>query len=229
MYRKILTFFIIISVLLVSCKSSDEEYRKRDQDIDHELESLDDNYRQLIKNIYEADTDDILVYETYFEDGSLLEKTMNKIWKDREISYRKNMYDSLNAVETIYLFEKDKGYYIDLSSNEFSKKDVLHNDRREEYNNTKYKDLSILYEILQNKSISSIEKEADNTKIIFDDDTYRIYDKDYILIEKTENSEGIYTKTVLVDKLEDPDKIFDDYMADTDNMTEVSEVEDMKK
>lgn len=226
MYRKILTFIIIISVFLVACRASVEDYGETDKVIEKQLESLNDSYKDTISEIYKADTKNLLYYETYFEDGSILAIGMNKVRDDREISYRKNLYDGDNPVETVYLFDKNDGVYIDISNNIFARKDGIRNEGIDLYNKAKYKDLSNLLDILQSREIIEVIKDNDNTKITFDDGTYRIYNKDYILIEKTTYSEGIEQKVVLADIKSDADELFDQYMSMTKNMVEVDDIKE---
>lgn len=226
MYRKILTFIIIISAFLVACRASVEDYGETDKVIEKQLESLNDSYKDTISEIYKADTKNLLYYETYLEDGSILGIGMNKVRDDREISYRKNLYDIENPVETVSLFDKNKGVYIDISKNTFARKDGIRNERIDFYNKAKYKDLSNLHDILQSREIIEVIKEGDNTKITFDDGTYRIYNKDYILIEKTTYSEGIEQKVVLADIKSDADELFDQYMSMTKNMVEVDDIKE---
>lgn len=226
MYRKILTFIIIISAFLVACRASVEDYGETDKVIEKQLEGLNDSYKDTISEIYKADTKNLLYYETYLEDGSILGIGMNKVRDDREISYRKNLYDIENPVETVSLFDKNKGVYIDISKNTFARKDGIRNERIELYNKSKYKDLSNLHDILQSREIIEVITEGDNTKISFDDGTYRIYNKDYILIEETTYSEGIEQKVVLTDIKSNADELFDQYMSMTKNMVEVDDIKE---
>lgn len=226
MNKKNLFLFIIISVFLVACRASVEDYGETDKVIEKQLESLNGNYKDTISEIYKADTKNLLYYETYLEDGSILAIGMNKVRDDREISYRKNLYDIENPVETVYLFDKNEGIYIDISKNTFARKDGIRNERIDLYNKAKYKDLSNLHEILQSKGIEEVIKENDNTKISFDDGTYRIYNKDYILIEETTYSEGIEQKVVLADIKSGADELFDQYMSMTKNMVEVDDIKE---
>lgn len=228
MDKKILALFFIISALLVSCRASGDDYGETDKVIDKQLESIEDSYKDTINRIYEADTQSLLYYETYLEDGSILTVDMNKVWGNREISYMKNLYDGENPVETVYLFDKNEGVYINISKNTFARKDGIHNERIDAYNKAKYKDLSNLHEILLSKKIKEIIKEGDNTKIYFDDGTYRIYDKDYILIEETILSEGLKQKVVLADRKSNADDLFDQYMSMTESMVEVDDLKDNK-
>lgn len=226
MNKKNLFLFIIISVFLVACRASVEDYGETDKVIEKQLESLNGNYKDTISEIYKADTKNLLYYETYLEDGSILAIGMNKVRDDREISYRKNLYDIENPVETVYLFDKNEGVYIDISKNTFARKDGIRNERIDLYNKAKYKDLSNLHEMLQSKGIEEVIKENDNTKISFDDGTYRIYNKDYILIEETTYSEGIEQKVVLADIKSGSDELFDQYMSMTKNMVEVDDIKE---
>ena len=226
MYRKILTFIIIISVFLVACRASVEDYGETDKVIEKQLEGLNDSYKDTISEIYKADTKNLLYYETYLEDGSILGIGMNKVRDDREISYRKNLYDGDNPVETVYLFDINDGVYIDISNNIFARKDGIRNEGIDLYNKAKYKDLSNLHDILQSREIIEVIKENDNTKITFDDGTYRIYNKDYILIEETTYSEGIEQKVVLSDIKSDADELFDQYMSMTESMVEVDDIKE---
>ncbi len=226
MNKKKLFLFIIISVFLVACRASVEDYGETDKVIEKQLESLNGNYKDTISEIYKADTKNLLYYETYLEDGSILAIGMNKVRDDREISYRKNLYDIENPVETVYLFDKNEGIYIDISKNTFARKDGIRNERIDLYNKAKYKDLSNLHEMLQSKGIEEVIKENDNTKISFDDGTYRIYNKDYILIEETTYSEGIEQKVVLADIKSGADELFDQYMSMTKNMVEVDDIKE---
>lgn len=226
MNKKKLFLFIIISVFLVACRASVEDYGETDKVIEKQLEGLNDSYKDTISEIYKADTKNLLYYETYLEDGSILSINMNKVWGNREISYRKNLYDIENPVETVYLFDKNDGVYIDISNNTFARNDGIRNERIDLYNKSKYKDLSNLHEMLQSKEIIEVIKENDNTKISFDDGTYRIYNKDYILIEKTTYSEGIYQKVVLTDIKSGADELFDQYMSMTKNMVEVDDIKE---
>lgn len=226
MNKKNLFLFIIISVFLVACRASVEDYGETDKVIEKQLESLNGNYKDTISEIYKADTKNLLYYETYLEDGSILAIGMNKVRDDREISYRKNLYDIENPVETVYLFDKNEGVYIDISKNTFARKDGIRNERIDLYNKAKYKDLSNLHEMLQSKGIEEVIKENDNTKISFDDGTYRIYNKDYILIEETTYSEGIEQKVVLADIKSGADELFDQYMSMTKNMVEVDDIKE---
>lgn len=226
MYRKILTFIIIISAFLVACRASVEDYGETDKGIEKQLEGLNDNYKDTISEIYKADTKNLLYYETYLEDGSILSINMNKVWGNREISYRKNLYDIENPVETVDLFDKNEGVYIDISKNTFARKDGIRNERINFYNKAKYKDLSNLHEMLLYREIKEVITEGDNTKISFDDGTYRIYNKDYILIEETTYSEGIEQKVVLADIKSDADELFDQYMSMTKNMVEVDDLKE---
>lgn len=226
MNKKNLFLFIIISVFLVACRASVEDYGETDKVIEKQLESLNGNYKDTISEIYKADTKNLLYYETYLEDGSILAIGMNKVRDDREISYRKNLYDIENPVETVYLFDKNEGIYIDISKNTFARKDGIRNERIDLYNKAKYKDLSNLHEMLQSKGIEEVIKENDNTKISFDDGTYRIYNKDYILIEETTYSEGIEQKVVLADIKSGADELFDQYMSMTKNMVEVDDIKE---
>lgn len=226
MNKKNLFLFIIISVFLVACRASVEDYGETDKVIEKQLESLNGNYKDTISEIYKADTKNLLYYETYLEDGSILAIGMNKVRDDREISYRKNLYDIENPVETVYLFDKNEGIYIDISKNTFARKDGIRNERIDLYNKAKYKDLSNLHEILQSKGIEEVIKENDNTKISFNDGTYRIYNKDYILIEETTYSEGIEQKVVLADIKSGADELFDQYMSMTKNMVEVDDIKE---
>lgn len=226
MNKKNLFLFIIISVFLVACRASVEDYGETDKVIEKQLESLNGNYKDTISEIYKADTKNLLYYETYLEDGSILSINMNKVRDDREISYRKNLYDIENPVETVYLFDKNEGVYIDISKNTFARKDGIRNERIDLYNKAKYKDLSNLHEMLQSKGIEEVIKENDNTKISFDDGTYRIYNKDYILIEETTYSEGIEQKVVLADIKSGADELFDQYMSMTKNMVEVDDIKE---
>ena len=226
MNKKNLFLFIIISVFLVACRASVEDYGETDKVIEKQLESLNGNYKDTISEIYKADTKNLLYYETYLEDGSILAIGMNKVRDDREISYRKNLYDIENPVETVYLFDKNEGIYIDISKNTFARKDGIRNERIDLYNKAKYKDLSNLHEMLQSKGIEEVIKENDNTKISFDDGTYRIYNKDYILIEETTYSEGIEQKVVLADIKSGADELFDQYMSMTKNMVEFDDIKE---
>ena len=121
MNKKNLFLFIIISVFLVACRASVEDYGETDKVIEKQLESLNGNYKDTISEIYKADTKNLLYYETYLEDGSILAIGMNKVRDDREISYRKNLYDIENPVETVDLFDKNEGVYIDISNNIFAR------------------------------------------------------------------------------------------------------------
>ncbi len=228
MNKKNLFLFIIISVFLVACRASVEDYGETDKVIEKQLESLNGNYKDTISEIYKADTKNLLYYETYLEDGSILAIGMNKVRDDREISYRKNLYDIENPVETVDLFDKNEGVYIDISNNIFARKDGIRNERIDLYNKAKYKDLSNLHEMLLYREIKEVITEGDNTKISFDDGTYRIYNKDYILIEETTYSEGIYQKVVLTDIKSDADELFDQYMSMTESMVEVDDIKDNK-
>ena len=226
MNKKNLFLFIIISVFLVACRASVEDYGETDKVIEKQLESLNDSYKDTISEIYKADTKNLLYYETYLEDGSILAIYMNKVWNNREISYRKNLYDEENPVETVSLFDKNEGVYIDISKNTFARKDGIRNERIDFYNKAKYKDLSNLHDILQSREIIEVIKENDNTKITFDDGTYRIYNKDYILIEETILSEGIKKKVVLSDIKSNADELFDQCMSMTKNMVEVDDIKE---
>lgn len=226
MNKKNIFLFFIISAFLVACRASVEDYGETDKVIEEQLESLNDSYKDTISEIYKADTKNLLYYETYLEDGSILAIGMNKVRDDREISYRKNLYDIENPVETVSLFDKNKGVYIDISKNTFARKDGIRNERIDFYNKAKYKDLSNLHDILQSREIIEVIKEGDNTKITFDDGTYRIYNKDYILIEKTTYSEGIEQKVVLADIKSDADELFDQYMSMTESMIEVDDIKE---
>lgn len=228
MNKKNLFLFIIISVFLVACRASVEDYGETDKVIEKQLESLNGNYKDTISEIYKADTKNLLYYETYLEDGSILAIGVNKVRDDREISYRKNLYDIENPVETVDLFDKNEGVYIDISNNIFARKDGIRNERIDLYNKAKYKDLSNLHEMLLYREIKEVITEGDNTKISFDDGTYRIYNKDYILIEETTYSEGIYQKVVLTDIKSDADELFDQYMSMTESMVEVDDIKDNK-
>ena len=228
MNKKSLFLFVIISVFLVACRASVEDYGETDKVIENQLEGLNDNYKDTISEIYKADTKNLLYYETYLEDGSILSINMNKVWGNREISYRKNLYDGENPVETVDLFDKNEGVYIDISKNTFARKDGIRNERIDLYNKAKYKDLSNFHEMLLYREIKEVITEGDNTKISFDDGTYRIYNKDYILIEETTYSEGIEQKVVLADIKSDADELFDQYMSMTESMVEVDDIKDNK-
>lgn len=229
MKRKFLIILLLFFFPLVSCKGRGE-FDEIDKAIEQKLKSMDKDTAELLEKIFTADTREALYYDDYREDGNIVSSGMDVYWDDKKISYsNNNLHDIINPIEEAVLFEGRDVLVINITKGKFYRKRIAEGIDRYVSSKRKYPDLSNIYDSLLDNDIKNIEQRDDFIKINFSDDSYKIFDKDYVMIESKFTSEKKWIKRVLRERRSDLENIFAEFKGMTETMEEVESREDFKK
>lgn len=220
------TFLAAMSLLILSsCHDTSNEEDKR---IEENINKLSKEYRDVVDDICSLKVEEALYYDTYDSEDNLITTNMKAQWDDKSMTYSKNTYNPNDPVERVDLFEGKEVYYIDLVNNKFYKRTLENLPEIISESKMKYPDPFLLNEEIEYSNISDISEKKGETLIEFDNSTSMKFDKENILLEKSNMSAGQKINTKLSHKEIDLDKVFNSYKDMTKDMEEVTSMEGIK-
>lgn len=213
-------YFILVLTILIfftGCSGKDDDYIDEKvrpevtKEIKEELAKMDEKTADIVEKIYMAHSDKARYYETKDIDNIYDIISLNVEFDNKKVVYTKDIHYDGDVRELVSIFERENALFINIAEEMFFRKDVP-NRKSYNHNDLKYPDHSNLHTKLYNNTIVEIKEEDGNTRLDFSDGTYSIYNKDYLVIEDTQNVEGTTFTTRLL-KEENPKDVYDTYKS----------------
>ncbi|MDO5047582.1 MAG: hypothetical protein Q4D88_03440 [Anaerococcus sp.] len=216
--KKIIILFGLL--LLVSCNNSDDSYMK----VEEVIGQFDGEDAEIIENIMKTDNDQAVFYDEFNSKGEKIGSSMGVEWGDRSITYTLNEYNPNQVIEKVSLVDGKEATYIDLANNKYYNHELKVLDSKD----PSYPDNYILSEKLQYKDLKGIEQSDGQIRLDFADDTYMVFDNNYMLLEEKELSGGEFIVKKLSHVEKNPDELFEYYMSLIENMDQAESLDDYK-